>query len=232
MPESALLDPDRWCQLSFLERRAQLAAALLAELEGSPGIKEITIEAGSGGRDYDLTVVVDTDVGKLRTPLWSHARATIFCDPSVHSANRRQLAPILAVQEAADRLRRRLNVPFTLESRGFVLQLAPENGVERTWTAERALLRNRTAVTREDRILNPAPDVDVRDLLAHFYVGPSLRLVGADGQSFLLPGAAEVEGPTISLCVACGHWSEGAQESCPSCGAAVDVVIAARPPKR
>lgn len=232
MSETDLLDPDRWCSLSFLEQRARLAEAILEELQGSPGVGEVTIEAGARGREYDLTVLLQTDVGKLRTPLWSHARATIFSDPSVHPANRRQLAPILAVREAADRLRRRLNVSFSLESRGLTLQLAPEDGVERVWTAERALFRNRTAVTREDRVLNAAPDVDVRDLLAHFYVGPSLRLVGADGTAFLLPAAVEVEGPTVSLCPSCSHWSEGVEESCPSCGAAVDVVIAARPPKR
>jgi hypothetical protein len=232
MPDNDLLDPDLWCALSFLDQRARLADAVRAELEGSPGVQEVTIEAGGRGGEYDLTVLVQTDVGRLRTPLWSHARATIFCDPSVHPANRRQLAPALAVREAADRLRRRLDVPYTLESRGLTLQLSPEDGVERSWTAERSLFRNRTAVTREDRVLDAAPDLDVRDLLAHFYVGPSLRLVGPDGQAFLLPESIEVEGPTVSLCPSCSHWAEGAHESCPSCGAAVDVVIAARPPKR
>jgi hypothetical protein len=232
MPETDLLDPDLWCALSFLDQRARLADAIRADLASSPGVQDVLVEAGARGAEYDLTVAVQTDVGKLRTPLWSHARAMIFCDPSVHPANRRQLAPGLAVREAADRLRRRLNVPFSLESRGLTLQLSPEDGVERVWTAERSLFRNRTAVTREDRVLDPAPDLDVRDLLAHFYVGPSLRLVGADGQALLLPASVEVEGPTISLCPSCSRWSDGAQTACPSCGSAVDVVIAARPPKR
>jgi hypothetical protein len=232
MPENQLLDPDLWCSLSFLERRALLANTIRRELGDESGVTDVTVEAGSLGREYDLTVVVDTDAGRLRTPLWSHARATIFCDPSVHEANRRQLAPSKAVAEAVDRLKRRLNVPYSLESRGLTFQLAPEDGVERSWTAERSLFRNRTAVTREDRVLDAAPDLDVRDLLAHFYVGPSLRLVGADGEAFVLPAAVEAEGPLISLCSACSHWSDGAVESCPSCGGAVDVVIAARPPKR
>jgi hypothetical protein len=232
MPENQLLDPDLWCSLSFLERRALLATTIRKELGDTSGVTDVTVEAGSLGREYDLTVVVDTDAGKLRTPLWSHARATIFCDPSVHPANRRQLAPSKAVAEAVDRLKRRLNVPYSLESRGLTFQLAPENGVERSWTAERSLFRNRTAVTREDRVLDAAPDLDVRDLLAHFYVGPSLRLIGADGEAFVLPAAVEAEGPLISLCAACSHWAEGAVESCPSCGGPVDVVIAARPPKR
>jgi hypothetical protein len=232
MSENDLLDPDDWCSLSFLDQRARIARSIYEEIKGSPGVKEVVVEAGSQGREYDLTVAVHTDVGTLRTPLWSHARATIFCDPSVHAANRRQLAPILAVREAAERLRRRLDVPYSLESRGLTVQLAPEDGVERVWTAERSLFRNRTAVTREDRVLNAAPDLDVRDLLAHFYVGPSLRLVNADGEAFLLPPAVEVEGPTVSLCQSCSRWHDGALESCPSCGGPVDVVIAARPPKR
>jgi hypothetical protein len=226
-----LFEPDRWCGLPFAEHRALLAAAVVEALRGEPGVVEVVVEAGTLGREYDLTVALDTDVGRMRTPLWSHARAAIFCDPSVHPANRRQLAPGLAVRDAVDRLRRRLAVPFALESRGLTLTLAPEEGVERVWTAERSRFRNRTAVTREDRVAN-ADEVDVRDLLAHFYAGPSLRAVGEDGTAFLLPAASEVEGPTVSLCQACHHWAEGALQQCPECGGPTDVVIAARPPRR
>lgn len=225
------LDPAEWCGLSYLQRRAALAASLEEELAGVEGVREIRVEAGVVGREYDLTAVVETDVGLLRTPLWSHARAAIFCDPSVHPANRGQLSPALAVGEAADRLRRRLAVPFALESRGLTITLSPEDGVERIWTAEHSRFRDRTAVTREDRVAKSA-DVDVRDLLAHFYTGPSLRLVGEDGQAFLLPAAEEAEGPLVSLCQACRHWSEGPHAECPECGGAVDVVVAARPPRR
>lgn len=232
MSDVDLFDPDAWCSLSYAQRRDALAAALGRELENMSGVESVSIEAGGPGREYDLTVMVQTDVGRLRTPLWSHGRATIYCDASVHPANRRQLAPGLAVREAADRLRRRLAVPFELESRGLTVRLQPEDGVERTWTAERSLFRNRTAVTREDRVLNPADGLDVRDLLAHFYAGPSLRLLGADGQAFLLPEASEVEGPVVTLCHGCNRWSEGAHESCPDCGSTADVVIAARPPRR
>jgi hypothetical protein len=231
MAELDLFDPEAWCGLSFLEHRSHLAEALLRELGDVGGVTGVQIEAGTVGREYDLTAAVQTDVGTLRAPLWSHARATIFCDPSIHPANRRQLAPGLAVREAADRLRRRLAVPFSLESRGLTLTLEPEEGVERVWAAERSRFRNRTAVTREDRVLSPPEELDVRDLLAHFYVGPSLRVVG-DGEPWLMPEASEVEGPLITLCLSCGRWSEGAHGECPECGGAVDVVIAARPPRR
>lgn len=232
MSEPDLFDPEAWCPLSFSERRATLALALLRELEGAPGVQDVYLEAGAAGREYDFTAVVETDVGRLRTPLWSHARATIFCDPSVHTANRRQLAPALAVREAAGRLRSRLAVPFALESRGLTITLTPEEGVERVWTAERSMFRNRTVVSREDRVLDAASDIDLRDLLAHFYEGPSLRVVDENGEAFLLPAASDAEGPLVSLCAACGHWETGAQETCTSCGAVVDVVVAARPPRR
>ena len=231
MEDSALFDPERWCALGFAEHRALLADALRAELGEGSGVTGVVIEAGTVGREYDLTAMVETDVGRLRAPLWSHARAAIYCDGSIHAANRRQLAPGLAVREAADLLRRRLSVRFSLESRGLTLTMTPEEGVERTWTAERSLFRNRTAVSREDRVLD-AGEVDVRDLLAHFYVGPSLRVVGEDGSGFLLPEASEVEGPLVTLCHACGRWSEGAHAACPHCAGAVDVVVAARPPRR
>lgn len=228
---AGLFDPGEWCGHSFGEHREWLADAIRAELAGVEGVTEVSIEAGTVGREYDLTAMVETSVGRLRTPLWSHARAVIYCDPSIHAANRAQLAPGLAAKEAGDRLRRRLSVSFRLESRGLTITLFPEDGVERTWTAERALFRNRTAVTREDRVEN-AGEVDVRDLLAHFYSGPSLRVTGEDGTAFLLPEASEVEGPLATLCHACGRWSEGAHASCPQCGAAAEVVIAARPPRR
>ncbi len=231
MAESDPFDPEGWCGLSFLEHRDLLAEALLRELGEAEGVTGVQVEAGMAGREYDLTAALQTDVGTLRTALWSHARATIFCDPSIHPANRRQLAPGLAVREAADRLRRRLSVSFSLESRGLTLTTSPEEGVERVWTAERSRFRNRTAVTREDRILNPPEELDVRDLLAHFYVGPSLRVAGA-GEVFLLPEASEAEGPLVSLCRACRRWGDGPSERCEACGGPVEVVLAARPPRR
>jgi hypothetical protein len=108
----------------------------------------------------------------------------------------------------------------------------PEEGVERVWIAERSLFRNRTVVVREDRVANAAPDLDLRDLLAHFYTGPSLRLIGEGADPFLLPAASEAEGPLVTLCPACGRWFEGSHEECPACAAATDVVVAARPPGR
>ena len=90
---SDLFSPDRWCVLSFAEKRDALAEALRSALADFDAVKEVVIEAGSIGREYDLTALVETDVGRLRTPLWSHARATLFCDSSVHAANREPLAP-------------------------------------------------------------------------------------------------------------------------------------------
>ena len=226
-----LFDPDLWCPLTDRERRDRLAAALLAELGDAPGVLDTRIEVGTVDRPYDYTGVVETDVGDMKTPLWSHARATVFCDPSIHSANRRQLAPGLEVQRAAARLRTRLDVGFALETRGLTLTLSPEPGVERTWTAEKARFRDRTAVTRED-VIAKAGDVDLRDLLAHFYTGPSLRVVGEDGAAFLLPAASEEEGRLVTLCPACQHWQEGSAAACEKCGAPADTVLAARPGRR
>ncbi len=231
MDGSELNDPQGWCGLSFADHRRLLAEALTAELSDLGSVTEVVIEAGSVGREYDLTAAVRTDVGTLRTALWSHARAMIHCDVSVHPANRAQFAPLLAVREAADRLRRRLAVSYSLESRGLTVTLAPEEGVERQWTAERSKFRNRTAVTREDRVLN-AGEVDIRDLLAHFYTGPSLRLVGGDGEAMLLPEGNEVEGPMVSLCHACGRFRTGSHDRCAECDGVSDVVIAARPSRR
>src|SRR4051812_17737915 len=163
-----LHEPDLWSALSDRERREALARTLGDALRDAPGVKGARIEVGPVDRPYDYTAVVETDVGDLRTPLWSHAKATIFCDPSVHAANRKQLAPAAEVERAAGRLRRRLAVPFTLETRGLTLALEPEPGVARTWTAERSRFRSRTAVTREDVVTAKAEDGDVRDLLAHF----------------------------------------------------------------
>lgn len=230
LPE--LTDPDLWSALSDRERRDLLARALQAALEGAPGVSGARVEAGPVERPYDYTAVAETDVGDLRTPLWSHARAQVFCDPSIHSANRLQLAPAAEVERAADRLRRRLAVPFTLEARGLTLTLEPEPGVERTWTAERSRFRNRTAVSREDVVTSPASEVDVRDLLRHFYTGPSLRAVGADGAAFLLPAASDEEGRTVSLCPACGRWHDGDVATCPECSAATEIVVVARQPRR
>jgi hypothetical protein len=228
MAEPTLPDLDPWCLLGFPERRDLLARALSAALEGADGLSGVRVEPGPVGREYDMTAVAETDVGRLRTPLWSHARASIYCDGSIHPANRRQVGPDGAVREAADRLRRRLAVPYALESRGLTLTLSPEDGVERTWTAEHSRFRKRTAVTREDRV-EKAGDLDVRDLLAHFYTGPSLRLVSAEGEPILLPGSTEAEGPVVTLCHACGRWHEGAHSPCPACGdERVDVVTAAR----
>lgn len=232
MQDEPLIDPEEWCSLDLAGRRARLVAALEAALAGTDGLTAVVVEVGPIGREYDLTAVAETDVGRLRTPLWSHARATIFCDPSVHPANRAQYAPADAVRDAADRLRRRLAVPYRLESRGLTITLSPEAGVERTWTAEHSLFRKRTAVTREDRIERPG-DLDVRDLLAHFYTGPALRLVNETGENFLLPEASEAEGPLVTLCLDCDRWSEGAKERCPNCdGERVETVIAVRPGRR
>lgn len=234
MPTDApeLHDPDLWAALSDRDRRESLARAVHAALAEAPGVKGARIEVGPVERPYDYTAVVETDVGDLRTPLWSHAKATIFVDPSIHSANRRQLAPALEVDRAAERLRRRLSVPFTLETRGLTLKLEPEPGVERTWTAERSRFRNRTAVTREDVVTAKSEEVDVRDLLAHFYTGPSLRAVAQDGSAFLLPGQMEVEGRLVTLCERCGKYAEGAADACPDCGGPAEVVLASRPPRR
>jgi hypothetical protein len=221
-------DPDAWCALDLTARRRALAGALASALAGVEAVTAVAIEVGPIGREYDLTAMVETDVGRLRTPLWSHARATIFCDSSIHPANRRQLSPGPAVEAAADRLRRRLAVPFRLEARGLTITLAPAEGVERTWTAEHSAFRRRTAVVREDRVQR-AGDLDVRDLLAHFYTGPSLRLVSDAGEPFLLPSASDAEGPRVTLCHACHHWGEGVTPRCPHCGSdAVDPIVAAR----
>lgn len=227
-----LLDPDLWCPLTDRERRETLARALHAALADAPGVTGARIEVGPVERPYDYTGVVETDAGDLRTPLWSHARAVIFCDPSVHVANRRQLAPAFEVDRAADRIRRRLAVPFTLEARGLTLTLEPEPGVERTWTAERSRFRSRTAVTREDVVTATAGEVDVRDLLAHFYTGPSLRAVAEDGTAFLVRGTVEEEGRLVTLCHPCGRWQEGAAAACDACGGPTEVVMAVRPPRR
>lgn len=232
MTKKDRLTPETWCQLDFTAHREALVEALMAELGEQEGIVAITVEVGGVGREYDLTAVVETDVGRLRTPLWSHARAMIFCDSSIHVANRVQLGPDKAVREAADRLRRRLAVPYRLESRGLTITLEPEDGVERTWTAEHSLFRKRTAVVREDRV-ERAGELDVRDLMAHFYTGPSLRLVSEEGEAFLLPAATEAEGPLVTLCRSCSVWSEGAADSCSACGGkVVDVVVAAPAPRR
>lgn len=231
MDAPELLDPDLWCPLSDRERRDRLAAALLDALRDEPGVLDTRLEVGPVDRPYDYTAVVETDVGDMKTPLWSHARSVVFCDPSIHSANRKQLAPGLEVQRAAARLRTRLNVRYALETRGLTLTLTPEPGVERTWTAERARFRDRTAVSRED-VIAKAGEVDLRDLLAHFYTGPSLRVTGEDGTAFLLPAASEEEGRLITLCIACHHWAEGSASKCESCGGPVETLLAARPGRR
>ncbi|HEU0055281.1 MAG TPA: hypothetical protein VFQ39_18970 [Longimicrobium sp.] len=226
-----LHDPDLWCPLTDAARRELLARAMAEALAGAPGVTGARIEVGTVERPYDYTAVAETDVGDLKTPLWSHARAVIFCDLSIHAANRKQLAPGLEVERAAERLRRRLAVRFTLEARGLTLAYEVEPGVERTWTAERSRFRNRTAVTREDVVAKPG-DVDVRDLLAHFYTGPSLRAVGEDGAAFLLPARAEEEGRLVTLCPACQRWDEGSRATCEHCGAPADTVLATRPGRR
>lgn len=228
---SPLVEAQSWCEMTFAEHREQLVSAIEEALAGAPGIESVAVEAGTLGREYDFTVAVRTDVGTLRTPLWSHARAMIYCDVSIHPANREQFSPAAAVHDAADRLLRRLSVPYALESRGLTVRLQPEEGVERVWTAERSKFRNRTAVTREDRVLDPA-DVDIRDLLAHFYTGPSLRLVSDSGEAMLLPAAGEVEGPLVSLCHACGRFERGSSSHCDECGGVTEVVVAARPSRR
>jgi hypothetical protein len=231
--DPALFDPDLWSPLSDTERRGMLSSALLGELEGAPGVQGTRIEVGPVGRTYDLTAVVETDVGDLRTPLWSHVRASIFCDASIHPANRRQLAPGLAVRVAAENFRARLAVPIALEARGATLTLTPEAGVERAWIAERSRFRGKTTVTREDRIGNPPEDLDLRNLLAHFYTGQGLRLVDSEGNALLLPGQVDPEdGPLVSLCGTCHRWTDGPVEACPECSSAVDTVVATRPARR
>lgn len=232
MSDIDLTEPGSWCAPSFGEQRNALARAVAAALGDLDFVTAVEVEAGTVGREYDLTVAVQTDVGVLRAPLWSHARATVYCDESIHPANRRQLSPAQAVTETADRLSRRLRAPFALESRGLTVRVPLEDGVDRVWTAERARFRNRTAVTREDVVRNAAADIDVRDLLSHFYSGPSIRAVGENGEAFLLREAAEVEGPIVSLCQVCGRWAPGSLEDCPDCGAPTDVVVAARPARR
>lgn len=232
-PVPELFDPELWCALPDAARRRLLAESLHNELRDAPGVTGARVEVGPTGRVYDLTGVVETDVGDLRAPLWSHVRASIFCDPSIHPANRRQLAPGLAVQRAADGVRRRLTVPLVLESRGASITLLPEDGVERVWTAERSRFRGKTVVTREDRVANPPEDLDLRNLLAHFYTGPGLRLVDPQGEALLLPAGADPEdGPLVSLCGACHRWTEGSLDACPECGAATDLVVATRPARR
>ncbi len=226
---------DRWCAMGLAEHRGLLTALLAAEMDaGAPGavVTDVSIEVGPIGREYDLTAVVETDVGRLRTPLWSHARATLYCDESVHPANRERYDPASAVREAAARLRSRLAVPYRLESRGLTFSVTDETGAERGWTAEHSIFRGRTAVVREDRV-EGVTEVDVRDLLGRFYTGPSLRLAREGGEAFLLPGAGEVEGPMVTLCHGCGRWFEEAAAACPTCGSdRVDVIVAARVPPR
>lgn len=227
-----LTDPDLWCALSAPEQRERLGEALLEELGDAPGVEEVRVAVGPIDRPNDLVAVVRTDVGELRAPLWSHARAELFCDASVHPANRAPHAPAHALRDTAEMLRGRLEVRFALESRGLTFTLRPEPGVERIWTAERSRFRNRTAVTREDRVEKSA-EVDVRDLLAHFYTGPALRMVADDGSAFLLPAATDAgQGRLVTLCPACERWSEGSHARCPHCGAAADTVMAARPTRR
>lgn len=228
-----LFDPDAWCLLSDPERRERLGEALREHLADAPGFREARIGVGPVGRPWDLTATVVTDVGELRAPFWSQARAELFCDPSVHPANRAPHAPGHAVASAAAVLQTRLAVPFVLEARGLTVTLEVEPGVERTWTAERSRFRNRTAVTREDRVAKAPADLDVRDLLAHFYTGPALRLVGQDGAAFLLPAATDPDGERlVTLCPACGRWEEGSHASCSACGAVADTMIATRPTRR
>jgi len=230
--QDPLREPERWSALALPEHRRLLAESLRTALADAPGVEEVAVEVGPVERPYDLTAAVRTDVGTLRTPLWSQARAEVFRDPSIHPANRRQFAPHDAVRVAADRIRRRLAVPFALESRGLTVTLSPEDGVERVWSAERSLFRGRTAVTREDRVAR-AGELDLRDLLAHFYTGPALRLVADDGTAFLLPGARDDDDARmVALCASCGRWAEGASATCDACGAATEVVSAARPARR
>lgn len=227
---SDLTDPRSWCTLSHAERRSALAGALLAALPGDAGVRGVVVELGPAERHYDLTAAVETDVGVMRTALWSHARASIFCDDSIHPANRRQFSPADAVAEAAERLRVRLAVPYELGSRGLTLSFALEAGVERTWTAERSRFRGREAVTREDAV-REGGDEDLRVLLGRFYTGPSVRAVGPEGQ-FLLAAAPEAEGPLVTLCRSCGRWQQDGAGVCTECGAVAEVVVAVRPPRR
>jgi hypothetical protein len=232
MNDPRLFDPDRWCRLSLREQRDTLAATLVDRLGSGSVVRGASIEVGPVERPYDLTAALETDVGTLRAPLWSHARAVIFCDASVHPANRERFAPGHALERTADSLRRRLAVPVRLESRGLTFSLALDAGVERTWSAEKSLFRGKTVVVREDRIAEPG-DADLRELLARHYSGPAQRLVLEDGSAIFLPGGADdADGALISLCASCGRWDEEVLERCISCGGPVDVVHATRPPRR
>jgi hypothetical protein len=230
--EDVLFDPELWSRLSLPDHRRLLADMLRAEL-GETGVElEVNIEIGPPDRPYDLTAAIRTEVGTLRAALWSHARATVFCDRSIHIENRKRFAPAAAAREVAEHLRRRLAVPFKLESRGLEVSYSPEDGIERRWSAERSVFRGRTAVTREDRVRSTG-EVDLRDLLGRYYAGPSLRVVGEDGSAFYMPGTAESpDGPLIALCPRCRRWEEGSLSHCSFCEGPVDVVLAIRPPRR
>jgi hypothetical protein len=231
MMDGILTDPDRWGELPLAEQRRLLAEAVRTELDGTAPVEAVEIEIGPVERPYDLTIAVCTEVGTLRAPLWSHARASLFTDRSVHPENRRRFAPGEALREALELLRPRLAVPYALETRGLQVTYRPADGVERTWSAERSLFRGKTAVVREDRIEDPG-EADLRELLARHYAGPSLRVVGDDGTAFLLPGSAEIaDGALVSLCPRCRKWEEGVVERCPECGSPVDTLLATRPPR-
>jgi hypothetical protein len=232
MTSNILFDPDVWCTRTFPEHRELLANALLLELAAPAGVVGANIQVGPVHAPYDLTAAVETDVGVLRTALWSHARAEIFCDPSVHRENRSRFAPGHALKAAAQVLLRRIAVPVKLESRGLTLALQLEDTLERVWSAEKSLFRGKTAVIREDRISDPG-EADLRELLAHHYTGPSLRLTLEDGSALFLPGAGDdSEGPLVSLCVRCNRWEEGVLERCAACESPVEVVHASRPARR
>lgn len=233
MSESDLLtDPDRWAAADMPARRRALESALAAALGDRPEVVELRVEWGPPGRPYDLVAAVVTDVGVLRAPFWSQARAELFADASVHPANRQAFAPAPALERAVAALRRRLAVPARLESRGLVLRWEIAPGVERVWAAERSRWRGHAVVVREERIADPG-DADLPALLRDRYTGPALRVVPEGGSPFFLPEQADPDaGPLVSLCPACHRWAEGAQERCPHCGGPVDVRVAIRPTRR
>jgi hypothetical protein len=223
---------ERWCGMSLGERREWFVTALAAAFSEDDAVTGARVEVGPVERPYDLTAVLETDAGDLRAPLWSHARASIYCDGSVHPDARRRLAPEVAVQEAAATLGRWLAVPYELGQRGLSVTIDAGEGLARTWTVEKSLFRGAATITREDRMENPPEEADLRDLLEAFYTGPALRLVGKEGTLHLPAGNDGASAPLISLCPRCERWAEGDLAECPHCSGPVEVSVRLRPTRR
>jgi hypothetical protein len=223
---------ERWCGMSMAERREWFVTTLEAAFSEDDAVTGARVEVGPVERPYDLTAVLETDAGDLRAPLWSHARASIYCDGSVHPDARGRLAPEGAVEEAAAALRQWLAVPYELGQRGLTVTIDRGEGLARTWTVEKSLFRGAATITREDRMESPPEEADLRDLLEAFYAGPSLRLVGKEGPLHLPAGADGTAAPLVSLCPRCERWAEGDRAACPHCGGPVEVTVRLRPARR